>query len=143
MMTLLVAVCVMVSVGAPGVRLGVIVDGPVTLQPSSAANTQFLTELIAWAKRAGFVFLKFSHFDADLVRLIESLPNVEAVNAFPFYGSQKERLLVDLQKDEEAMLASFQPVARYEIRAACRAGLVRLWRRDVLENSLGNVTGQC
>jgi hypothetical protein len=110
------------TVGVPGFRLGMIVDGPVGLQAESAVDEQVLLELTAWAKRAGYVFLKFSHYDPAFMGVVGALPNAEVVNAFPFFGSQEEALVVELSDNEEAMLASFQAVCRYEIRAASRAG---------------------
>jgi hypothetical protein len=114
-------VCVQ-SIGLPRVRLGVIVNGPVGLEVDLPVDEESLRDLVVWARRAGYVFLKFSHFDPELLRCVGSLPRARTVDAFPFFGSQDERLVVPLQDNEDAMLAAFQPVARYEIRAAVRAG---------------------
>ena len=109
------------SIGLPGFRLGIVVNGPVNLQSDVPVDERVLRSLTTWAKRAGYVFVKFSHRDAGFLGRVASLSNAEPVNAFPFFGGMNDELVVELRENEDEMLASFQSIARYEIRAALRA----------------------
>lgn len=110
-------VCVQ-SVGMPGLRLGIIVNGPVNLHSNAPVDGHILEELVVWARRSGYILLKFSHADPEcLHRLVTSL-GAKTVDAFPFFGNLGERLVVDLLDDEKAMLASFEREARQDIKKA-------------------------
>jgi hypothetical protein len=114
-------VCIQ-SLGIPGFRIGIVQNGPVSLQADAPIDDKMLRSLATWARRAGYMFVKFSHRNPDILRSIVSLPSGKAVNPFPFFGAINEGLVVPLRESEDEMLASFQPVARYEIRTATRAG---------------------
>jgi len=111
------------SLGLPGYRIGLVLNGPVNLNSHGPVETAVLESLKDWAGRNGFVFLRFAHLDSELIDRVLSLPSAKRENAFPFFGGVNQHaLLVELRESEEEMLAGFQTVARYEIRAAGRIG---------------------
>lgn len=108
------------SVGMPGFRLGIMIDGPISLNGAPKVPDHLLHELVDWARRSGYIFLKFTHFDPDAIQQITVQLKAEASDPFPFFGHQSERLVINLVDDEEAMLASFDREVRRQIRAATR-----------------------
>jgi hypothetical protein len=115
-------VCLL-SLGLPGYRFGLIHNGPVNLESDGPVPLIVLEELKQWAKQNGFVFLRFTGFNAELLETIAYLAQASRVNPFPFYSlGHNQALLVELKDSEEEMLASFQRVARQNIAQARRAG---------------------
>jgi hypothetical protein len=109
--------------GLPGFWIGLIQNGPVNLKAEQPMDLRALGSLRQWARRHGFAFLRFSHFCSDdALERIASLEGARRVDAFPLYGYKDEGLLVALRESEEEMLASFQRIARRNIRAARAAG---------------------
>lgn len=102
-------------------KIGLVQCGPVSLssQPLSAGALQGLA---FWAMSQRYVFLRCTHSDADTLSALASAGRIEQVESYPFHRDPQNKLLVKQSDRDEEMLASFQPVARYEIRAAVRAG---------------------
>ena len=114
-------VCVQ-SVGVPGFRIGVICGGPVSLDGSKETEIESLQSLASWARREGYFVLKMTGDRIDRIGR-PPVPGIRPGDPFPFYGSgSHEGLSVDLEREEDTLLASFQPIARREIRAAREAG---------------------
>ena len=115
-------VCIL-TVGVPGLRVGVVQHGPVSLLPSDAEPLQeALPDLVRWARSRGYILLRFSHTTAEAQRPVRSLRWARALDAFPIYRSFREELVVPINGDDQAMLASFQPTARRNIKQAIQAG---------------------
>lgn len=108
--------------GMPGFRLGVLARGPVSLQRSGSVSDSALENLVSWARGQGCIFLRCTHPEEELLARFSNFAPVEPFDAYPFLRDPRNSLLVELQADDQATLKSFQSVARYEIRAAERAG---------------------
>ncbi len=111
-----------VTIGIPGFRIGLVQSGPVILAENTKMDAGFVQGLVEWAKQCGYVFLRFTNSDHELLDFIASGASSDQVDAFPFYGEPRQRLLVKQLQDDDKLLASFQSICRYEIRAANRAG---------------------
>ncbi len=110
------------TVGYRPFRLGLVQRGPVLID-GAAAPEPVVRGLLQWARRAGYTFLVFSHWDAALLELLASqAQSAERVDAFPFFRDWDSELVIDLDATEEELLASFQPVARRNLKAAQAAG---------------------
>jgi len=132
------AYATVLQTGLVGARLGLVQRGPVVrpdagMQPDEAARA-----LVAWSRRRGFVFLRFTHPHGDVLDAVAAMPRAHRTDAFPFYRDPGEQLVVPQVGTDEELLASFQPIARREIRAAEKVGyriersadpgtLARLW----------------
>lgn len=115
-------VCIL-TVGIPGLRAGVVQHGPVSLLPSDDETLgQALPDLVRWARSHGYIFLRFSHTTAEAQRPVRNLRWVRPLDAFPIYRSFREELVVPINGDDQAMLTSFQPTARRNIKQAIQAG---------------------
>lgn len=112
--------CVL-SLGVPGVRVGLVQRGPVSLGGGPLPDGA-LAELGRWARRRGYAFLRFTHTDAGVLDAVAALPAGRREDAFPFYREPGTDLLVPQDLGDDELLARFQPVARREIRKADAAG---------------------
>ena len=114
-------VCILMT-GIPGLRIGLIQRGPVSLVPGSDASRAALQDLSRWARRKGFIFLRFSHSDQEVLRQVGELDSAETADPFPFYRDANEELWVEHAGEDAQTMISFQPVARRKIKKATKAG---------------------
>ncbi len=114
-------VCVL-TIGIAGVFIGLVEHGPVSLVADSTNRMSALHELVRWAKRHGYIFLRFSDSDHQFIESILSGGPAKRVDAFPFHRGRGDDLIVEQLQDDDQMLASFNATARYEIRRAQRLG---------------------
>jgi len=114
-------VCV-VTLGVGRLKLGLVQCGPVSLDSRREMDGPAFRGLAEWADRNGCMFLRFTNPDRTTLERVASIGKVHEVESFPFHRDPRNKLLVRQSADDEAVLASFQNVARYEIRAALRAG---------------------
>ena len=133
-------VCVL-TIGPPHLRIGLVFRGPVNLSGVQPIPTKILNDLREWACSQGYVFLRFSHSDHELLNRVASLGFSQLIDAFPFYDDSAVNygeLVVDQLPDDQQMLATFDREARRKIRRATEAGyevrfedtpesLARLW----------------
>lgn len=111
-----------VSIGVAGIRIGLVQSGPVSLNGSVSVDVDVATGLVKWAKQRGYIFLRFSNSDPELLDAVASATSSVRLDAFPLYQAHRYNLLVRQVDNDDEMLASFQKICRYEIRTAARAG---------------------
>jgi len=122
-----VAFACVLSLGIRGARFGFVQRGPVSLVDHAPPPDEALHELTEWGKRHGYVFLRFTHSDPDLLDRLASLGATRRADAFPFYHEPRQDLLVPQRASDDEMLASFQRVARQNLRKAAAAGYRIEW----------------
>lgn len=105
----------------PPAAFGLICLGPVTLDRELAPD-EALRSLVVWARRRGYMFLRITHSDPQWVAAAKALRGAKKVEPFPIYPSRAYELRVELLKDEDKLLASFQNVARRDIRRSAEIG---------------------
>jgi hypothetical protein len=107
--------CVL-RLGVPRMRIGIVRGGPVALNgPIPAAALEGLAQ---WAKRAGYVFIRFSHSDEGFLTQLGAYGLSDRTDAVPFYPPLEHELIVEQLPGEEETAARFQSVARRNIRDA-------------------------
>ncbi len=116
------AYATVLQMGPPGARLGLVQRGPVVCPDGGMSTSAAAQSLAQWSRRHGFVFLRFTHPHADVLDAVAALPRARREDAFPFYRDPGEQLLVSQAGTDDELLASFQPVARRDIRGAEKAG---------------------
>jgi lipid II:glycine glycyltransferase (peptidoglycan interpeptide bridge formation enzyme) len=114
-------VCIL-SFGVPWLRIGIINRGPVVLNADVFLIKQACDDLLRWARGNGYIFLRLTSQDHNVLTRFDSVKNAEKVDAFPFYRSGCEELIVEQVDDEEEMLRRFQAVARRNIKKAVQVG---------------------
>lgn len=110
------------TLGVPGARVGLVQRGPVSLVPGTTASAEVMTELVDWARRRGYVFLRFTHDCPEQMALLSQLSGAREIEPFPLYRDVPESLLVDQSKDDEEALKRLHPDARNSLRRAKAAG---------------------
>jgi len=106
----------------PFFKLGVTFQGPIRVTRGAAPTADSLEALVEWADRRGIFALKFGGVAPILEDTLMALEGSTRDEVLPYYGNGFDRLTVDLQRDEATLLASFQPIARREIKQAQKQG---------------------
>jgi len=117
-----VAYVAILQIGFWPFRIGVIKGGPISLVPKEAVSSIALNDLCVWARKRGYVFLRLSHPDSAFSDRIAELERTERLDPFPMYPHLEYDLVVEQLDDEARMLASFQKIARSDIRNASAVG---------------------
>jgi hypothetical protein len=112
-----------VTIGVPGLRVGCILDGPVTLH-GCPMEASVVSELVTWARRNHYIALRLTHSSEAFLDSLSGMGNTDRIDAVPFYPRPISELYVDLSADEATILSRFQAVARRELRQAREAGYV-------------------
>jgi Acetyltransferase (GNAT) domain len=106
-----------VTIGVPGLRFGCVLDGPIALE-GAEIDPSLVGELLVWARHNHYVALRLTHSDEAFLESLSAVGPSARVNGVPFYPYPESELYVALSSDDAAMLSSFQPVARRNIRQA-------------------------
>lgn len=114
-------VCVLAA-GAPGFRVGLVRRGPSSLREGEPVPAAALRDLAAWARRRGFVFLRFTDSDGAWLERIEAAGPSERCDAFPLYADLQDELTVPQCEDDGEALKNLSRKAQREIEAAVEAG---------------------
>jgi len=113
------------SLGFGPAKIGLIFRGPVQLNPGIQLSQNSLAGLLNWARANGYVFLRFTHSDAEVLADIAAVGNAQYVDACPYlldYPVTSEDYVVAQSDSAEETLASFDREARRKIRRGCEAG---------------------
>jgi lipid II:glycine glycyltransferase (peptidoglycan interpeptide bridge formation enzyme) len=110
------------TIGIPGMRIGLVQRGPVSLVPNQEVPITAFGALKQWAKRGGYIFLRFTHPDANFSNRLSIVAPFVNCDPFPFYRDFRDELIVEQVEDDAEMLGSFQSTARRKIRKAAEAG---------------------
>jgi hypothetical protein len=123
------AFATILTVGVGPAKIGLVCRGPVTLADIQLPRSMF-GELLQWARSQGYMFLRFTHSDPQVLTDLASAAGAahgEAidVDAFPFlcdYPIVTEDYIVQQHESDEATLASFDREARRKIRRGADCG---------------------
>jgi hypothetical protein len=110
-----------VSIGVRGLRFGCLLDGPVTMD-GRPAQPEAVEDLLTWARHNHYVALRLTHSSEAHLQALAAIGSADRLDGVPFYPYPMSELYVQLVVDEAKMLASFQAVARRNIRQAREAG---------------------
>ncbi|HEV2179437.1 MAG TPA: GNAT family N-acetyltransferase, partial [Gemmatimonadaceae bacterium] len=116
------AYATVLQMGPPGARLGLVQRGPVVRPDGGMPTSAAAQSLAKWSRRHGFIFLRFTHPHADVLDAVAEMPHARRADAVPFYRDPGEQLVVSQAGTDDEVLASFQPIARRDIRGAEKAG---------------------
>lgn len=105
-----------------GMLIGLLHHGPVLLNDDGSVDTAMVQKLTEWAKQEGYIFLRATNSDVNVINCIKSSVRFDEVNAFPGLGDARNAGLIEQIEDDDEMLKTFQPICRREIKAARNAG---------------------
>ena len=114
-------VCVL-SLGIPGLRIGLVRRGPATLLPGQPVSESATGELVQWAKRHGYVFLRFTHSGHHFLAQLAEHGKILKTEPFPFHRDLAGELVVEQEDSDDQMKTRFAPVMRSWIERASKVG---------------------
>ncbi len=122
-----IAFATILTVGAGPLKIGLVFRGPASISSEFRLPKVVSRDLIQWSRASGYMFLRFTHSDpeilADLASAAPSLPG----DVFPYlvdYSVATQDYIVQQHDSEEETLASFDREARRKIRRGEEAGYV-------------------
>jgi len=116
--------CVLTIGFRPG-KIGLVFRGPTCLQAGAEIPQAALAKLLDWARAQGYMFLRFTHSDAELLSRVASLGDARNFDVFPFfvdYPILSPDFVVAQYDTEEETLASFDREVRRKLRRASEIG---------------------
>lgn len=133
-------VCILTIGVRPG-KIGLVFRGPVSLQAEAEIPQAAHQELLEWARAQGYMFIRFTHSDPEVLSRIASHGDARGVDVFPYfldYPILSPDFVVAQYASDEETLDSFDREVRRKLRRASEFGyefrsddspeaLARLW----------------
>ncbi|HKT87877.1 MAG TPA: GNAT family N-acetyltransferase, partial [Candidatus Sulfotelmatobacter sp.] len=113
------------SIGFGPTKVGLIFRGPAAITSSASLSQSMFRGLFAWARAHGFMFLRFTHADPQVLTELASAGEALDVDAFPYmldYPILSEDYIIEQDDSEEGTLARLHREARRKIRRGTEAG---------------------
>lgn len=113
------------TVGFGPAKIGLVFRGPACVHSRCALCHIAITELVEWARSHGYVFIRFTHSDPQVLSQLAVSSRAEDFDAFPYfldYPVLSPDYVVEQFDDDAETLASFDREARRKIRRAREAG---------------------
>ena len=117
-------VCIL-TVGFGRIKIGLAFRGPTFFSSDETLRHQTLSSLVEWARANGYMFIRFTHSDAQVLSALGAAVHCEDFDAFPYfldYPIQSPDYIVRQYEDEEETLASFDREVRRKLRRAEELG---------------------
>ena len=120
------AFATVLTAGYGPAKVGLVFRGPVQVADTGFHPPRAMfRELLDWAYSHGYMFLRFTHSDPQVLSDIASAGNAVDVDAFPYlvdYPVLSGDYIVPLHDSEEETLAAFDREARRKIRRGVETG---------------------
>ncbi len=113
------------TVGFGPAKIGLVFRGPVCFRPGFEFPRAAIEELSSWARSQGYIFLRFTHSDPQVLHQLAAVGHCQPFDAFPYfldYPVLSPDYTVEQFDCEEATLATFDREARRKLRRATEAG---------------------
>lgn len=117
-------VCIL-TVGFRPVKIGLVFRGPAVLQTGAEFPAAALAELLQWARAEGYMFIRFTHSDPEVMGQLAALDHSRNFDAFPYfldYPVMSHDFVVEQCDSDEATLAGLDREVRRKLRRATEAG---------------------
>lgn len=113
------------TVGVGPAKIGLVFRGPTSLYPAACFLETAIAQLLDWSRHEGYIFLRFTHSDENVLSELARGGHAENFDAFPYfldYPMLSPDYIVEQFEEDEATLASFDREARRKLRRAEQAG---------------------
>ena len=120
----LAAVTILTVGFGPG-KIGLVFRGPARLTNEEDLPSNLFSELVSWARSRGYMFLRFTHSDPEMLSRLAAAGEAIDGSVFPYfldYSILSGDYVVKQHQYDEETLASFDREARRKIRRATEAG---------------------
>src|ERR1700722_7636894 len=121
---LLAYVCIL-SVGFGPAKIGLVFRGPVLLPGQDKLPPGSMQRLLGWARAEGYMFLRFTHSEGEVLKQVASAGDARAMDAFPYfldYPILSPDYIVEQSESEAETLGRFDREVRRKIRRATEVG---------------------
>ncbi|HTW32229.1 MAG TPA: GNAT family N-acetyltransferase [Candidatus Sulfotelmatobacter sp.] len=120
-----IAAATILTAGFGPVKIGLVFRGPVQLIPEADLPHSLFAGLLAWARLQGYVFLRFTHSNPQILSGLAAAGHALNEDAFPYmldYPVLTQDYMAEQQECDEHTLASFDREVRRKLRRAEEAG---------------------
>jgi Acetyltransferase (GNAT) domain len=117
-------VCILTA-GFRRFKIGLVFRGPACLQAGAEIPQSALAQLMDWARNQGYIFIRFTHSDPEVLSHIASVGHARDLDAFPYlvdYPILSPDFVVAQLDTEAETLASFDREVRRKLRRASEIG---------------------
>jgi len=111
------------SLGFFPYRVGLIQRGPVVLAGNGVKEDDFKA-LREWLRARGFIFVRFTGRNREMLSVIKSMNLTSEEEPFPFYRDMREELVIHNNDNIDNLFNNFPKKCRYKIRRARKSGYV-------------------
>lgn len=119
------AFATILTLGCGPAKIGLVFRGPVSLNADTPVPQEAITDLLAWARAQGYIFVRFTNSDPEVMTRLAAAGHAEDFDAFPYlldYSVLSGDYVVKQFDCEDETLASFDREARRKLRRAAEAG---------------------
>jgi hypothetical protein len=113
------------TIGFGFAKIGLVFRGPSCIHSRCALCHVAITELVAWARSHGYMFIRFTHHDPDVLERLAASGPAEDLDAFPYfldYPVLSPDFVVEQSDNDEETLAGFDREVRRKLRRATELG---------------------
>ncbi len=117
-------VCILTT-GFQRAKIGLVFRGPTCVQAGSQLSTSAIDKLFNWARAQGYIFIRFTHSDPEVLNQLAATGHAEDFDAFPYfldYPILSPDYIIEQHDCADQTLASFDREARRKIRRATETG---------------------
>lgn len=119
------AATTILTVGFGPTKIGLVFRGPARLVNDAGFSSAMFSELVDWARLQGYMFLRFTHADPEVLSQLAAAGEAIDGSVFPYfldYSILSGDYVVEQHATDEETLATFDREARRKIRRATEAG---------------------
>ena len=116
--------CILTAGFGPA-KIGLVFRGPACVRPGAEFSPTAIAELLEWARAQGYIFIRFTHSDPQVLTQLAAAGHAEDFDAFPYfldYPVMSADYVVEQLDDEDETLGTFDREARRKIRRATELG---------------------
>jgi hypothetical protein len=113
------------SAGFKSPKIGLVFRGPSCIHSRCELSDKAISELVEWGRKQGYVFIRFTHSDPEVLRQLTASSHAENFDAFPYfldYPVLSPDYIVEQHDDDNETLAAFDREIRRKIRRATEQG---------------------
>jgi hypothetical protein len=113
------------TVGFGPAKIGLVFRGPTHIQTESPLCQAAFAGLLDWARAQGYIFIRFTHSDPQVLTQLAAAGHAEDIDAFPYlldYPVLSQDYVVEQFEGDDDTRAGFDREARRKIRRATEAG---------------------
>ena len=113
------------TIGFGPAKIGLVFRGPTCINARSEMCQVAIQELVAWARSHGYMFIRFTHEDPQVLSQLAAAGRAENFDAFPYfldYPVISPDYIVEQSESEEETLAGFDREVRRKLRRAQELG---------------------